>query len=133
MGKLVDNMISHLNEMSTKSKLLFEEKWASVFKELNCKEQEWKDLLDKCEEYFKYDDHNLTKLDDNTLDSLSREYDKQSQCIMYKTSTITNFGVYTTARKRLIVKSCKYAIESVKSLKVKFQQYTSRMPVLGFL
>ncbi len=108
MEELVDNMILYLNQISIKSKLLNEEKWASVFKDLNCKEQQWKDLLDKCEQYLKHNDTNesdddITNLNDNTLDSLSGEYDLQSECI-----------------------------ESVKSLKVKFEQYISRMPVLGF-
>ncbi len=106
MDKLVDNMISYLNEMSTKSKLLCEEKLASVFTELNCKEQQWKDLLDKCEEYLKHNDSNesddnITNFDDNTQDSVSAEYDVQSQCIMYKLSTITNFGVYNTFKKKV--------------------------------
>ncbi len=46
MDELVDNMIFYLNEMLTKSKILCEEKWVSVFKKLNGKEQQWKDLSD---------------------------------------------------------------------------------------
>ncbi len=77
-------------------------------------------------------DHNIPNVDDNTPDSLIGQYDTKSQSIIYKPNTITNFGLYTTARKRSIAKSCKYVIESIKNLKVKFEQYVSRMSVLGF-
>ncbi len=87
----------------------------------------------QCEQHLKHNDpnesdDNITNLDDIPADNVSGECDTQSHCIMCKPSSITNFDVYTTARKRSIVKSCKYAIESVKSLKVKFEQYISRMP-----
>ncbi len=137
MDELVDNMISYLNQMSAKSKLVCEKKWHFVFKQLNCKEEEWKDLLKKCEEYLEHNntdqsDRDIYNVDDNTPDGLIWEYDTKSQSIIYKPNTMTNFYMYTTARKRSIAKSCKYAIESIKKLKVKFEQYVSRMPVLGF-
>ncbi len=104
---------------------------------MNCKEEEWKDLLNKCEEYLEHNDtnqsdRNIHNLDGNTPDGLIGEYDTKSQSIIYKPNTITNFGLYTTARNRSIAKSCKYAIESIKKLRVKFEQYVSRMYVLGF-
>ncbi len=105
MDELVDNMISHLNQTSAKSKLVCEKKWDFVFKQLNCKEEEWKDLLNKCEEYLEHNDtnesdHDIHNVDDNTPDGLIGEYDTKSQSIIYKPNTMANFGLYTTARKR---------------------------------
>ncbi len=59
-------------------------------------------------------------------------YDLQSQCVIYNPTNIENFGVFSKERKMSIAKSCKSAMQSVKTLYVMFDKYISRLPVLEF-
>ncbi len=124
MDELVGKMILFLNEMSAKSK-----KWAGVFYQLNCKEEEWNHLLHKCEESIVEEDGS-NQPDTVVLDGV---YNFDSCCVVYKTSDIIDFKIFDKARKLSIIKSCKHAVEGMKRARTMFEQYVSRLPVLGFV
>ncbi len=93
--------------------------------------------MSKCEKDLEYKRLNdseqyLPIMERNIVDTISGYYDIQKQCLIYEPSLNDNFNLFDKARKVSIMKSGKYAIESVKSLKLKFELYISKMPVLGF-
>ncbi len=125
MDELVGKMILFLNEISAKSKMLCEKKWAGAFYQLSCKEEEWNGLLHKCEESI-VEEHGSNQPDLVVLDDV---YDS---CVVYKRSDIIDFKIFDKARKLSIIKSCKHAVEGIKRARTMFEQYVSRLPVLGF-
>ncbi len=137
MDDLVTNMISFLNKISNKSNMLCKQKWGYVFSKLDERQQQWIDIMSKCEKGLEYIQLNeseeyLCSTESNIADTISGYYDTEKQCVIYEKSLNDNFNLFDKARKASIMKSSKYAIESVKSLKLKFELYISKLPVLCF-
>ncbi len=114
--------------MSAKSKILCEKKWAGVFYQLMCKEQEWNHLLRKCEESI-VKEQGSDQFDTVVLDGV---YDFDSCCVVYKPCNIIDFKIFDKIRKLSIIKSCKHAVEGMKRARIMFEQYVLRLLVLGF-
>ncbi len=93
MDELVGKMILFLNEMSAKSQMLCETKWAGVFYQLSCKEEEWNCLLCKCEESI-VEEHGSNQSDTVVLDGV---HDFDSWCVVYKPSDIADFKIFDKA------------------------------------
>ncbi len=98
MDDLVTNMISFLNEISSKSNMLCRQKCRYVFNKLDEKKQKWKDILLKCEEHFEHEELNesdrcLPNLESNIADTISGSYDIGKQCVIYCPSAYVNFNV----------------------------------------